>query len=258
MCQLLGMNCNTPTDICFSFSGFQNRGGVTDHHTDGWGIAFFEGNGCRVFLDHQPAATSPVAKLVREYPIRSLNVIAHIRKATCGEVALVNTHPFARELWGSYWIFAHNGTLYDYRSPPDTFYTPVGSTDSESAFCHLLHTLRLAFGNVRPPLDEIYGVLREWTQSVGTHGTFNYLLSDGQTLFAHCHDRLYYLIRSAPFSVAHLTDEDLSVDFREVTTLDDRVAVIATVPLTDNEVWTPLSAGEIAVFKNGQRLSLSG
>ena len=42
MCQLLGMNCNTPTDVTFSFSGFAQRGGVTDHHSDGWGIAFFE------------------------------------------------------------------------------------------------------------------------------------------------------------------------------------------------------------------------
>ena len=42
MCQLLGMNCNVPTDICFSFTGFQARGGVTDVHRDGWGIAFFE------------------------------------------------------------------------------------------------------------------------------------------------------------------------------------------------------------------------
>jgi glutamine amidotransferase len=40
MCQLLGMNCNTPTDILFSFEGFHRRGGLTDHHADGWGIAF--------------------------------------------------------------------------------------------------------------------------------------------------------------------------------------------------------------------------
>jgi len=32
MCQLLGMNCNTPTDICFSFEGFHTRGGLTDVH----------------------------------------------------------------------------------------------------------------------------------------------------------------------------------------------------------------------------------
>ncbi|MDB9422381.1 class II glutamine amidotransferase [Microcystis aeruginosa CS-563/04] len=37
------MNCNVPTDICFSFEGFCARGGKTDEHRDGWGIAFFEG-----------------------------------------------------------------------------------------------------------------------------------------------------------------------------------------------------------------------
>ena len=41
MCQLLGMNCNTPTDIGFSFAGFRRRGGMTDSHEDGFGIAFF-------------------------------------------------------------------------------------------------------------------------------------------------------------------------------------------------------------------------
>jgi putative glutamine amidotransferase HI_1037 len=43
MCQLLGMNCNTPTDIVFSFEGFRRRAGLTDCHSDGFGIAFFEG-----------------------------------------------------------------------------------------------------------------------------------------------------------------------------------------------------------------------
>ena len=35
MCQLIGMNCNVPTDLCFSFEGFQLRGGVTDDNRDG-------------------------------------------------------------------------------------------------------------------------------------------------------------------------------------------------------------------------------
>jgi predicted glutamine amidotransferase len=26
-------------------------------------------------------------------------------------VALENTHPFVRELWGRYWVLAHNGDL---------------------------------------------------------------------------------------------------------------------------------------------------
>ena len=114
MCQLLGMNCNTPTDVTFSFTGFAQRGGNTDHHTDGWGIAFFEGRGLRHFVDHLSACESPVAELIRRYPIKSHNVVAHIRKATQGVVNLQNCHPFVRELWGRYWVFAHNGDLKDF------------------------------------------------------------------------------------------------------------------------------------------------
>jgi predicted glutamine amidotransferase len=139
------MNCNVPTDICFSFTGFRQRGGATDQHSDGWGIAFFEGYGCRLFLDAEPAVHSPVAELVRNYPIRSVNVIAHIRKATKGAVCLENTHPFMRELWGRYWIFAHNGTLHNFAPRLRGDYRPVGTTDSELAFCCILETLRDAF-----------------------------------------------------------------------------------------------------------------
>ena len=48
---------------------------------------------------------------------------------------------------------------------------------------------------------------------------------------------LHYTVREPPFTVAHLTDVDLTIDFAAVTTPDDRVAVIATCPLTDNEEW---------------------
>ncbi len=101
MCQLLGMNCNTPTDVRFSFSGFSQRAGNTGDHTDGWGIAFFEGKGLRQFVDRERASTSPIAQLIRNYAIKSENVIAHIRKATQGQVALENCHPFVRERCGA-------------------------------------------------------------------------------------------------------------------------------------------------------------
>ncbi|WP_348654953.1 class II glutamine amidotransferase, partial [uncultured Psychrobacter sp.] len=99
MCQLLGMNCNTPTDIGFSFAGFRKRGGMTDSHEDGFGIAFFERSECavqndstglRLFHDNRPSHLSPVADLVNNYPIKAMNVIAHIRKATQGQNCLAN------------------------------------------------------------------------------------------------------------------------------------------------------------------------
>ena len=51
--------------------------------------------------------------------------------------------------------------------------------------------------------------------------------------------------------MAHLIDEDITVDFQSLTTPEDRVAIIATIPLTDNEVWTVLSPGELRVFRDG-------
>lgn len=251
MCQLLGMNCNTPTDICFSFEGFSARGGKTDDHCDGWGIAFFEEKGCRVFIDDKPSITSPVADLVRRYPIHSNYVIAHIRKATQGKVSLQNCHPFQRELWGRYWVFAHNGNLPDFNPENMGFYQAVGDTDSEKAFCVIMETLRQSFPQGKPPLEKLYPVIRKVTEHLNLAGSFNYLLSDGEHFFAHCSTKLSYIVRQAPFAAAHLIDQDMTVDFRELTSPSDRVAVIATTPLTDNEVWTTIEPGELLVFQDG-------
>ena len=35
-----------------------------------------------------------------------------------------------------------------------------------------------------------------------------------------------------------MTDDDVTVNFASVTTPKDRVAIVATEPLTRNEVWT--------------------
>lgn len=255
MCQLLGMSCNVPTDICFSFTGFRARGGGTDVHRDGWGIAFFEGRGVRLFLDPSPSCESQVAELVRRYPIHSLNVVAHIRKATQGAIGLENTHPFIRELWGRYWIFAHNGNLEGYAPRLDGNFLPVGQTDSERAFCHLLQTMRQHFPAGEPARAELHAVIEEFAARTRPYGTFNFLLSNGDCLFAHRSTDLHYIVRQAPFAVAHLKDQDVLVDFSELTTPNDRVALIATLPLTDNETWIPLPTDRVVMFADGANIS---
>jgi glutamine amidotransferase len=250
MCQLLGMNCNTPTDVTFSFSGFAQRGGKTDHHADGWGITFFEGRGVRHFVDHEPASTSPVAELIARYPIKSRHVVAHIRKATEGAVALENCHPFVRELWGRYWVFAHNGTLKDFHPRLHGNFRPVGQTDSERAFCWLMQELAKSHVSV-PSVAELTLTLCELAPQIARHGSFNFLLSNGEALWAHCATNLYFVERSHPFANAQLADEDLSVDFATMTAPGDRVAVVVTAPLTTNETWTQMTPGELRVFVDG-------
>jgi predicted glutamine amidotransferase len=250
MCQLFGMNCNVPTDAVFSFTGFAERGGRTDHHGDGWGIAFFEGQGLRHFVDAQAACDSPVAELIRRYPIRSRNVISHIRKATQGQVALENCHPFVRELWGRYWVFAHNGDLKNYAPRLHGSFRPVGNTDSERAFCWLMQELAKSHANL-PSVEELTLTLRELLPQIARYGVFNALLSHGEALWAHASTQLHYVERKHPFGSATLHDEDLSVNFAEHAALGDRVAVVATAPLTRDEPWQAMQPSELRVFVDG-------
>jgi len=253
MCQLLGMNCATPTDITFSFRGFSQRAGITSDHSDGFGIAFFEDKACRLFVDNQSAVESPIAELVRNYPIKSRNVIAHIRKATQGKINLENSHPFSRELWGRQWIFAHNGDLKDFLPELSGRFTPVGNTDSERAFCYLLDQLVKRFGYDEPKLDQVFDLLAEISPSIAEHGTFNFCLSNGQALFTYATTKLHWLVREYPFKPAQLIDIEVEVDFSQVTTPEDRVAVITTEPLTQNEEWTSFQEGEMILFRDGAK-----
>lgn len=253
MCQLLGMNCNTPTDIVFSFEGFRRRAGLTDCHSDGFGIAFFEGKGVRIFRDNQAAASSPIGDCVKQYKIKSLNVIAHIRKATQGEVTIENTHPFIREIWGENWVFAHNGNLTNLPDMSDHFCQPIGTTDSEAAFCYIAEHLKNRF-RCKPNEQEIFTAIQEITQQLSQLGTFNFILSNGEWMIAHCSTNLHYLTRKAPFGKAQRIDDDRVIDFNDYAKEGDQVTIITTFPLTKNETWTKMEHGGFVFFKDGTKI----
>jgi glutamine amidotransferase len=252
MCELLGMECNVPTDIVFSFSGLALRGGARGPHADGWGLALYEGRAVRTFLEPAAAANSPLAKYVRDNPIKTLLAIAHVRKRTRGPVTLANTHPFVRELWGRHFAFAHNGTVRGVKAHPVGRFRPIGTTDSEYAFCALMHRLSQKFPNGYPDPEALAKAVASAGREIGRKGTFNFLLGDGERLFARCATKLCFIVRKAPFTTATLSVDDLAVDFSTVTTPRDRVAVVATAPLTRDEQWTIGRPGEMWVFRRGK------
>lgn len=251
MCELLGMSANTPTDICFSFTGLMQRGGRTGPHRDGWGIAFYEDRGCRMFHDPRSSVDSEIARLIQRYSIKSCAVLCHIRKATHGRVALENTHPFQRELWGRPWTFAHNGRLKGIKKYPLAHYHPYGTTDSEYAFCWLLDRLRERFDRRPARPGTLWRYVATLTRELHSLGSFNMLMSDGRHLYAFCSTQLHWLTRCAPFGEAALLDAEMQVDFSRLTTPQDVVTVIATRPLTTNEQWNPIPVGSLVVFDQG-------
>jgi len=279
MCQLLGMNAAEPTSFSFSFRGFAKRGGCSDKHCDGWGLAFYEGRGLRCFTDPAPAAHSPIAALVEQYPMKTYSMMAHIRYATQGSGGtLENVHPFSREMWGIQWCFCHNGDVPkfskdDYpglgkakdQSTDHMSYNPVGDTDSEAVFCAILNSLKAEFLAL-PTLPVLHETLQrlccEIVQGFENETIFNFLLGCGQyTLFAFSWpgsrpnssvwNGLYYTLRRPPFTTASLIDCNYTMDFSKTNKLTDAVAVIATKPLTKDEVWIEVKRGELILFDKG-------
>jgi predicted glutamine amidotransferase len=206
-------------------------------------------------------------------------MIAHIRYATTGGVSLENVHPFARELWGINWTFAHNGQVPKFDDSTvqedqpllgtttfdDLHYNPVGDTDSEAVFCAILNALKAEFTEL-PTLPVLHGFLsricHEIIQGDEESTIFNFLLGCGQhSLFAYSWpgrrpgskvwNGLYYIIRQPPFSTAQLIDVDYSIDFAQFTTSNDRVAVITTKPLTNEDGWMEFERGQLLLFDKG-------
>jgi predicted glutamine amidotransferase len=254
MCQLLGVNANRPSHILSLWSGFQQRGGKTAVHGDGWGLSFFEGKAVRILMDEHSCCDSSLALWLKHCSFRSTNIIGHIRRASEGKVGLANTHPFVRELWGRNWVFAHNGQLKNF-FPRFERFNPIGETDSERAFCWLLDRLVERFPAVTPftlpPWESLWAVLQELITEISQHGVFNFLLSYGDFMVVRCATHLQYIVRKAPFPVVRLLEEEAKIDLGHVYDEDAEVVVIATQPLTD-ELWIRMEPGEMIVFHGGR------
>jgi glutamine amidotransferase len=133
---------------------------------------------------------------------------------------------------------------------------PVGTTDSERAFCAIMSRLRSHFkGRLQPPeWPELAPVLASMAAELARYGNFNMLLSDGHALFSHCSTHLHQLTRRHPFPHARLVDRDMSLDLGPLNAQGDVMTLLATEPLTVNEAWQAFQTGEFRVHVDGQEV----
>ncbi|HHV95249.1 MAG TPA: winged helix-turn-helix transcriptional regulator [Clostridiaceae bacterium] len=257
MCELLGMNFNEPISPTFTFRGFTKRG---DFNPDGWGIALYPNGGLAVQIIKEPvnAYTSRLANYIINTSgnFTSKIYISHVRQKSRGESVYRNTHPFSRELNGRDYCFAHNGTLtgsYKYDLLLGMF-NPIGETDSEYVFCHIMEFVKNRIIN-RSWDQSSFSLLYEKFREINAYGKFNCLFSDGEHLFCY-HDKcgyngLHYVRRVAPFTKVKLADEDFEIDLKEEKKPEQAGYIVATRPLT-NENWIGFARGQFVVFKDGK------
>lgn len=261
MCELFALSSRMPTVVDMSLEEFSRHGGLTGPHKDGWGIAYYDGRDVRLIRDTTAAASSDWVRFLGCHPVHSTLIISHIRRATLGETLLANTQPTLRELGGRMHVFAHNGHLEGIWDQPGLrpgFHRPIGTTDSEYAFCALLARLEALWLGATPPsaADRIE-VVSEFAGELRPLGPANFLYSDGELLIAHGNRRtqsdgvirppgLWTLERQCP-----PTDTGLDTEGLSVSSLGQQVVLFASVPLTD-ENWRPLGEGEIVAVRRAK------
>jgi len=251
MCELLGMSFNLPVSPSISFRGFRHRGKANPH---GWGLAFYPDKSAQVFKEPVAAMGSSLSKFLQDYQeVRSNVFVAHVRYASVGNNSHKNTHPFCRELNGKEYVFAHNGTLSHYENLKIARFKPIGETDSEHAFCHLLGCIEEQGINRWQNKDFAWlnGTLRQ----LNGYGTLNCIFSDGEFLFCYADKTGYngglrYVHRKPPYSKIRLEDEDWEINLAEEKDENQTGVVIATRRLTD-ESWKSFTSGQLYVIKDG-------
>lgn len=244
MCQLLGISSNKPVTINFSFQGWKHRG---QSNPDGYGFAWWEDG--RPRIEKNPSSLFAKASEAGSEieGVTSPTFLCHVRLASRGRQEVKNTHPFMAEKNGVHWVFAHNGTLHNFQSLRLKRHHPEGSTDSEHAFLWLLENLPARDD------DSFSCVLKDLAAEVVYLGRFNFLLSDGVTLWAHCSDNLYYINRKPPYGgeLVELTDEGYSVGLDEIKDPSERAVIICTEPLTDEKGWQRMKPGQMVEASAG-------
>ena len=262
MCELLALSTSEPAQLTFSLKTLASRGSATGGVHDGWGVAFYQGVDVALFREPLAAGDSALVRYLETQGPCTYLGISHIRHATQGSVAFVNTQPFVRELGGRTHSFAHNGTLRQLESGtmfPLAGHHPVGQTDSEYAFCALMARMQnlWATGNV-PSLEARMALLTEFAADLRRLGTANFMYSDGDALFAHAHRRIHDGADTAeppglwmlqrhriPAKPSTTHEHGVAIDATEHSAL-----LLASVALTD-EAWRPLEEGELVAVREG-------
>lgn len=251
MCQLLGLSFNLHVTPNISFRGFRHKGDFNPH---GWGLAFYPDKSAQIIKEPIRAGESQLSAFLQNYSqIKSKIFIGHVRYTSVGRESHKNTHPFSRELDGKEFVFAHNGTLYNYYNLDTGRFTPIGDTDSEYIFCHLLNCIEKK--GITQWSDVDYKWLHSKLEEINDYGDFNCIFSDGENLFCY-HDKkdytsLEFVMRKPPYHEIELQDEDWKVNLAAEKNPEQTGFIIATKRLT-NEVWQSFAPGQLIVFKNGK------
>jgi len=269
MCRLYGFRSSYPRKIECELIRAENsllaqsrKDSHGKSHPDGWGLATHDGEVPSVVRQAEAAGESEAFRWASAQ-VHSRNVLAHVRRATIGDLRTENTHPFAHGRW----VFAHNGTLAAFpvlrermlaKTTEDQRSAILGHTDSEHIFHFLLARVETQ------PQESLVDAIRDgvteliaWAErdAPGTEIGLNILMTDGRESVGVRFGRtLWYALRDHvhPCEVcggALHVEGELPGEYR--------AAVVASEPITRTEDWQAFADASIFRIDPDARLAIA-
>ena len=229
MCRLLGVVANRPVDLTYwMLEAPRSFRSYSDYHAHGWGMGYYTAGQTHLIKEPISALKSErFAPLIQS--TSAPHYLCHIRKATCGEHTMCNSHPFQ----SGKFLFAHNGSIdRDYvieNLSPERLRAVEGQTDSEAYFQFLLQGLQT--GGITG-LTAAIADIRNYPYTA-----LNFLLSDGARLFAFWQQSD---VADPPYPEYY----QLYFNDYTVPNSDIRETVVCSEKLDDSN-WRPLPAGSL-------------
>lgn len=267
MCRLFGFRSvilsQVHTSLVEADNALQGQG---TSHPDGWGVSYYVQGSPHIVKSSTSALGDSIFRKVSGV-VSSNTVVAHIRKATHGELNILNTHPFQ---YGN-WVFAHNGNIKNFNthkseilnhiSPPLRRFI-LGSTDSEVLFYFLLSHIgkevdlskkncpvNILADASREALKTLVNIIGPYSKdpNMGEAETYlTFILTNGHTMLSYQGGKeLYYSTYKK-----RCPDRDVCPSFDKVCEAPANNGpinhlIFSSEPLSGENIWIEMTPGQM-------------
>lgn len=247
-------------------------GAQSDRHPDGWGVAYYVDGAPHLTRSPSTALSDHLFQRVSGV-VSSETVLAHVRKATVGELSVLNCHPFQ---YGR-WTFAHNGEIKHFARYRDAVLAEVaprlrrfilGETDSEALFfLFLTHLSQHGSLGGRLGLEEVVSALRKTVTQVrrlcdGTdaegRALLTFIVTDGQVMAAAQGGKELYFSTYKTRCADREACPNLSPECEAPSTTGFvNHLIFSSEPLLGENIWIEMAEGEVVGVDARMRLMRS-
>jgi len=252
MCRLFGLYANRLVDVYFSFfeSPRSSFAELSYENPSGWGIAWLDEDGWRIYKEPIPLYRSDRAREIIQKNVRGRIVVSHVRLASIGSRRIENTHPWLYRGW----VFAHNGTIRDRKALLELLRRKhrdlEGETDSEAFF----HLIVQEVEDLGDPVEGIVSAIRKIVGKGIDFTSLNFIASDGERLYALRYATtnldyytLYYIERPREgFELRKLSRETQQLVAMKLVSRE-KAMIIASEPMSDEPYWKPIPNKHLAI-----------